>query len=84
MKTFREATNQDMLSYAQQTLDWELLNAILIHVGTSNVTMRRKTGLPVDLENLEKPGKWNGDLKWPWNTKISRKNLEKPWFLFFA
>ena len=21
------------------------------------------TGLPVDLENLEKPGKWNGDLK---------------------
>ena len=32
-----------MLSYAQSTLDRENLDAFLIHVGTNDVTMKRKT-----------------------------------------
>ena len=43
LKTFRGATSEDMLSYVQPTLDQENLDAILIHIGTSDVTLKRKT-----------------------------------------
>ena len=41
-KTFRGATSKDMLNYTQ-TLDWQNLDSILIHVGTSDATLKRKT-----------------------------------------
>ena len=46
-KTFRGAASKDMLSYAQPTLDWENLDAILIHVGINVVIVKRKT--PIDI-----------------------------------
>ena len=36
-----------MVSYAQPTIDQENLNAILIHVGNNNVTVKRKA--PIDI-----------------------------------
>ena len=42
LKTFREATCTDMLSYVQPTLDTTKSDGIIIHVGTNDVSANRK------------------------------------------
>ena len=42
LKTFRGATCKDMLSYVQTTLDRAKSDGIVIHVGTNDVSTKRK------------------------------------------
>ena len=42
LKTFRGATCKDMLSYVQPTLDRAKSDGIIIHVGTNDVSAKRK------------------------------------------